>query len=371
MGSSSEFCLRWNNHQANLLNAFEALLGQEAFTDVTLACEEGITLHAHRLVLAACSSYFASLFSSTSPSQHPIVVLKDVYASEMRALLHYMYRGVVNVEHDRLTKLLTVAECLQVKGLALDLSSSVQTRPLSLVTSNPQPLPLIVTSSQRPSPSPTPVDSRGTPSGSEGVDIESPYTTMSRPFHSPPSPYRLTPKIECKEEPPSIRVSPPHVRSYFHPYFSPHTTLNHPPRISHLPFDMKDHKVIRDYEREKVDRPSRPPSEDLRERRPSPLPQHLVPYPLPISESPPLKRSRQVGGEPMISPTPILRTALGQNRSFQPDVTSFVSLASSIIPQLPLPPLLSAKTQSLATSEELRRASEVHRETVEVSILKP
>ncbi|MCL4162389.1 UNVERIFIED_CONTAM: hypothetical protein GTU68_015487, partial [Idotea baltica] len=117
MGTASQYCLRWNNHQTNLLSSFDSLLRQEAFTDVTLACEDGVTLNAHRLVLAACSSYFSNLFSSTSPIQHPIVVLKDVRASEMKALLHYMYRGEVNVEQSQLKELLKVAEGLRVKGL--------------------------------------------------------------------------------------------------------------------------------------------------------------------------------------------------------------------------------------------------------------
>ena len=34
-----QYCLRWNNHQHNLLSVFEDLLHNEAFVDVTLACD--------------------------------------------------------------------------------------------------------------------------------------------------------------------------------------------------------------------------------------------------------------------------------------------------------------------------------------------
>lgn len=54
---SQRFCLRWNNHQSNLLSVFDQLLHDEAFVDVTLAVE-GQFLRAHKMVLSACSPYF-------------------------------------------------------------------------------------------------------------------------------------------------------------------------------------------------------------------------------------------------------------------------------------------------------------------------
>lgn len=56
-GQSQRFCLRWNNHQSNLLTVFDQLLTSEAFVDVTLAVE-GQMLRAHKMVLSACSPYF-------------------------------------------------------------------------------------------------------------------------------------------------------------------------------------------------------------------------------------------------------------------------------------------------------------------------
>lgn len=95
---------------------FDELLRNEAFTDVTLACEGGTSVKCHKMVLAACSSYFQSLFTEL-PCRHPVVVLKDVKYSEMKAILEYMYRGEVNVAQDQLAALLKVAEALKVKGL--------------------------------------------------------------------------------------------------------------------------------------------------------------------------------------------------------------------------------------------------------------
>lgn len=48
MANDQEFCLRWNNHQSNLISAFHDLRIGEDFVDVTLACE-GQSLQAHKV----------------------------------------------------------------------------------------------------------------------------------------------------------------------------------------------------------------------------------------------------------------------------------------------------------------------------------
>ncbi|XP_062563562.1 protein tramtrack, beta isoform isoform X1 [Armigeres subalbatus] len=113
--SSQRFCLRWNNHQTNLLSVFDQLLHAETFTDVTLAVE-GQSLKAHKMVLSACSPYFQALFVD-NPEKHPIVILKDVPFKDMKCLLDFMYRGEVSVDQDRLAAFLRVAESLRIKGL--------------------------------------------------------------------------------------------------------------------------------------------------------------------------------------------------------------------------------------------------------------
>ncbi|KAM3966792.1 uncharacterized protein ACR2FA_012331 isoform 2-T2 [Aphomia sociella] len=113
--ASQRFCLRWNNHQSNMLSVFDQLLHAETFTDVTLAVD-GQLLKAHKMVLSACSPYFQALFVNHQ-EKHPIVILKDVPYADMKSLLDFMYRGEVSVDQERLTAFLKVAESLRIKGL--------------------------------------------------------------------------------------------------------------------------------------------------------------------------------------------------------------------------------------------------------------
>lgn len=116
MGSRQLFCLRWSNHQTNMLSVFDELLQNEALVDVTIACE-GLSIKAHKVVLSACSPYFQNLFVQ-NPCKHPIVILKDIKYSELKALVDFMYKGEVNVTQEQLNALLKTAESLKIKGLA-------------------------------------------------------------------------------------------------------------------------------------------------------------------------------------------------------------------------------------------------------------
>ncbi|KAG1660861.1 Protein bric-a-brac 2 [Nymphon striatum] len=112
---SQQFCLKWNNHQGNLINVFDNLLGKESLVDVTLGCE-GASIKAHKIVLSACSPFFEELFQN-NPCKHPIVILKDLKYDDMKTIVQFMYKGEVNVTQDRLSTLLKTAENLKIKGL--------------------------------------------------------------------------------------------------------------------------------------------------------------------------------------------------------------------------------------------------------------
>lgn len=112
--AGQQFCLKWNNYQSNMSEVFQNMLLNENLVDVTLACE-GANLKAHKMVLAACSPYFQSLFV-TNPCKHPIVILKDVRFVDLKAIIDFMYRGEVNVSQDQLSALLKTAETLKGKS---------------------------------------------------------------------------------------------------------------------------------------------------------------------------------------------------------------------------------------------------------------
>ncbi|XP_046464594.1 broad-complex core protein isoforms 1/2/3/4/5-like isoform X1 [Daphnia pulex] len=132
MANDQEFCLRWNNHQSNLISAFHDLRIVEDFVDVTLACE-GQSLQAHKVVLSACSSFFRDLLKTT-PCKHPVIVLKDILFADLLALVEFVYNGEVRVKHHGLPSFLRTAEVLRVRGLT-ESSSKFKTSQISVSNS--------------------------------------------------------------------------------------------------------------------------------------------------------------------------------------------------------------------------------------------
>ncbi|XP_067633116.1 longitudinals lacking protein, isoforms F/I/K/T isoform X2 [Eurosta solidaginis] len=124
MEDDQQFCLRWNNHQSTLISVFDTLLENQTLVDCTLAAE-GKFLKAHKVVLSACSPFFATLLQQQY-DKHPIFILKDVKYQELRAMMDYMYRGEVNISQDQLAALLKAAESLQIKGLSDNRSGNTQ-----------------------------------------------------------------------------------------------------------------------------------------------------------------------------------------------------------------------------------------------------
>ncbi|XP_019888083.1 protein bric-a-brac 2 isoform X6 [Ooceraea biroi] len=112
-----QYSLRWNDFHSSILNSFRHLRDEEDFVDVTLACDNNRSFTAHKVVLSACSPYFRKLLKA-NPCQHPIIILRDVPASDMESLLRFMYHGEVHVSQDQLGAFLKTAQLLHVRGLA-------------------------------------------------------------------------------------------------------------------------------------------------------------------------------------------------------------------------------------------------------------
>ncbi|CAG9574851.1 unnamed protein product [Danaus chrysippus] len=130
-----QYCLRWKHHHSNVQSMFSQLLEKERFCDVTLYCSpsfatqvpnkdtvdpqniRGVSLRAHRVVLAACSELLGALLGAHEAHGEPVLVIDGAEPRHLRALLDYMYTGEMNVHHSQLAGLLKTAEDLRIKGL--------------------------------------------------------------------------------------------------------------------------------------------------------------------------------------------------------------------------------------------------------------
>ena len=80
---------------------FQLLFLDTDFADVTLACDDGQVVHAHRVVLAFFSPFFKAILSKSS---HPstLVHMQGVNIEQIKQVLKFIYLGSVQIENDQL-----------------------------------------------------------------------------------------------------------------------------------------------------------------------------------------------------------------------------------------------------------------------------
>ena len=111
-----KLCLRWNDFQDNVRNAFGHLRDSTDFVDVTLACEDGRQIEAHKVILAASSPFFQRILKENKHS-HPLIYMKGMKCDDLTAIVDFVYFGEANVYQENLGSFLSIAEELQLKGL--------------------------------------------------------------------------------------------------------------------------------------------------------------------------------------------------------------------------------------------------------------
>ena len=69
--------------------------------------------------MAACSTHFSKIFSSSPLNGQLIVILDGTRAQDLQILLQFMYRGVAFLPSDRIESVLRTGEVLQVGDIEI------------------------------------------------------------------------------------------------------------------------------------------------------------------------------------------------------------------------------------------------------------
>ena len=116
MQSSEKLCLKWNDFQENLNSAFRGFRNDLDFADVTLACEDGTQIEAHKFVLASSGPFFMEILKRNK-HPHPLIYMRGLKAEALVAMIDFLYNGEANVNQDSLDDFLGLADELKLKGL--------------------------------------------------------------------------------------------------------------------------------------------------------------------------------------------------------------------------------------------------------------
>ena len=126
MSYSEKLCLQWNDFKENVASSFGNLKEDKDLSDVTLVCEDGQQVEAHKVVLALSSPFFKGIFKSNK-HPHPLIYMRGLKSEDLRAILDFLYNGTANVFQENLDSFLSLAGELKLKGLTRNEESQKHT----------------------------------------------------------------------------------------------------------------------------------------------------------------------------------------------------------------------------------------------------
>eukprot|EP00794_Sanderia_malayensis_P008156 gene8156-9028_t len=110
--------LEYHKHCSSVLRQLNEFRNTGLLCDVTL-CVDGRTFDAHKNILSSCSPYFKAMFSTKmkESTETKPVVLNDIDANNMEALLNYIYTGDIELRADNIRPIISAANYLLITNL--------------------------------------------------------------------------------------------------------------------------------------------------------------------------------------------------------------------------------------------------------------
>merc|ERR1712129_535718 len=97
-------------------SAFKVLYYESDFTDVTLVCNEGKQVKAHKVILSSSSILFRRILLA-NPHQNPLIYLKGVEYLDLQSIVQFIYLGEIEIPQEALEKFIDTAKELEINGL--------------------------------------------------------------------------------------------------------------------------------------------------------------------------------------------------------------------------------------------------------------
>ena len=115
MESTDKISVKWNYFDRDLKYSFSQLRNDIEFADVTLVCEDGLQVLAHKVVLASMSPFFMNVLK-INKHPHPLIYMRGVNSENLVAIVDLLYHGEMSIDWENLAVVLSLAEELQLHG---------------------------------------------------------------------------------------------------------------------------------------------------------------------------------------------------------------------------------------------------------------
>ena len=109
--------LTLHDFQKKIPKHFQEIRSTNNYCDITLVCEDGSVVDAHRVILTLGSIFFRTVLSTVRSHPQLLLYMRGVGKAQLELLIDYLYCGEVKVEQEELTSFLQLAGELGIEGL--------------------------------------------------------------------------------------------------------------------------------------------------------------------------------------------------------------------------------------------------------------
>ena len=115
MEITEKISVKWNFFDRDLRYSFSQFRNDIEFADVTLVCEDGLQVLAHKVVLSSKSPFFMNVLKRNK-HPHPLIYMRGVNSENLVAIVDLLYHGEMSIDRENLSVVLSLAEELQLHG---------------------------------------------------------------------------------------------------------------------------------------------------------------------------------------------------------------------------------------------------------------
>ena len=104
----------WSSFGMHLRKTFQYMLDLSKFNDVTLVCDDQVSISSHKAILSSCSKMFRSIFDFNNCESNVVLHLQGVQSNFLMLIIKYIYVGEILLNNDIVDEFLKTAEYLQI-----------------------------------------------------------------------------------------------------------------------------------------------------------------------------------------------------------------------------------------------------------------
>ena len=116
MNATEKVSLKWDGFEYNAVSTFARFRDVSDFSDVTLVCEDGKQIEAHRVILSSSSTFFMTILKK-NPHPKPVIFMRGINMAQLVAMVDFLYFGEAKVHQEDLEDFLALAQDLGLEGL--------------------------------------------------------------------------------------------------------------------------------------------------------------------------------------------------------------------------------------------------------------